>query len=249
MTAVAERGRTALYDGWAPYYDELLGEAGFAHIWPAFRRACRRFAMHIGTAADFGCGTGLFLAALARTAPEAVLFGVDRSPGMLLVARRRLAGTSARLILGDITTVRLPRPVDVATVNYLLTTNALRMAIGNFARHLKRGGYLVMDFLCAGGNQRLEPIVQRIGLPGFRALWDIRTAGQNTRGRVAMRNCRREPDGWRCFEETHDQRWWSVPEMARRMREAGMATLSVEPLGGVPPVRGGRWLHLVAQRR
>lgn len=123
----------ALYEGWAPFYDELLGEAGFSHIWPAFRRACRRFSISFSAAADFGCGTGLFLAALARTATAATtLIGVDRSPAMLSVAKCRLAGTNVQLYRGDIRTVRLSNSVELltcnfATVNYLLTSRDLRV--------------------------------------------------------------------------------------------------------------------------
>lgn len=41
---------------------------------------------------DVGCGTGAFLQRLAARHPEQPLTGLDLSPGMLAVARRRLAG-------------------------------------------------------------------------------------------------------------------------------------------------------------
>jgi predicted TPR repeat methyltransferase len=109
MTASRTLATVPLYDGWASEYDKLLGEAGFSYIWPGFRLACRRFDIRFAAAADFGCGTGLFLAGLRRIAPKAMLFGVDRSAGMLEVAARRLAGKKVTLLRSDIRSIRLPQ--------------------------------------------------------------------------------------------------------------------------------------------
>jgi SAM-dependent methyltransferase len=253
MSEAGPHRRGVLYDGWAPFYDVLLGEAGFSHIWSAFRRARRRFALRFASAADFGCGTGLFLAALARTAPRAALFGVDRSAGMLRVAKRRLAGHDIVLLPGDLRSVRLPQPVDLvtcnfATVNYLRSADDLQSAIANFASHLRARGALVVDFLCAGGQPAEQRFHQRIVLPQMRASWHIRNGETNTQGQVAMRNCLREARGWRCWHEMHEQRWWPLAKMLRCLRDAGLVPLGVAPLGEVPPSRGGRWLQVVAQQ-
>jgi SAM-dependent methyltransferase len=255
MTATIAATAGRLYDRWASEYDELLGEAGFGHVWPGFRRACRRFGMQFNTAADFGCGTGLFLAGLSRLSPGAALFGIDRSTGMLRVAAHRLAGKNVTLLRGDLRSIQLPQAVDLvtcnfATVNYLLSGEELQRALLNFANHLKTNGFLVFDFLCTGGKpSSFRQIVQKIRLPRLTLTWKIHSSRENTRGQVAMRNCRREARGWSCWQETHSQQWWPVPEILQRLSRAGMVPLSVTPLGEVSPSRGGRWVQLVAQRR
>jgi len=243
----------SLYDGWAPFYDRLLGAAGFEHIWPAFRHAICRFGMQITSAADFGCGTGLFLAALARMLPDAPLFGVDRSAPMLRQAARRLAGLHVRLFQGDLRSFRLAEPVDLvtcnfATLNYTQTNADLASSIDNLMSNLRIRGYLVIDFLVAGGSTEDRAFVQRITLPTMVAQWHIQSLGGNNKGRVVMRNCRRGAQRWRCWTETHEQRWWPLRDMLDQLCRVGVLPLAAIPLGGVPSSRGGRWIQVVAQR-
>ena len=60
MTTSAVAAAVPLYDRWASEYDELLGEAGFSHIWPSFQRACRRFDIRFAAAADSVAAAGCF---------------------------------------------------------------------------------------------------------------------------------------------------------------------------------------------
>jgi SAM-dependent methyltransferase len=265
---------TELYDGWASFYDTLLGATGFDHIWPAFHRAFRRFDMHITSAADFGCGTGLFLARLARTVRHATLFGVDRSSAMLRLATRRLAGSQVELFQGDLRNFKIPNRSDLrnlkipsrdlrnlkiptrvdlvtcnfATINYMNGSLDLSAALRNLACHLHLHGYLIMDFLCTGIRATNHNFVQKIWLPGIVANWHIQSLGGNKGGRVLMRNCRREAQSWHCWHETHDQRWWPLRYMLDRLRNAGLAPVAIAPLGGVRPSQGGRWVQVVARR-
>ena len=94
---------------------------------------------------DIGCGTGADLQPYARAGAR--VFGVDRSPSMLRVARRRL-GSDADLRLCD--AVRLPFPDDTFDlVMASLTLHEIAPAdrgsvIGQMRRVLRNGGKILL---------------------------------------------------------------------------------------------------------
>ena len=79
-----------------------------------------------------GCGSGRMLAELAARGLEVV--GLDSSEAMVALARARLHGTEARVLLGDMTSFDLGRRFDGAVC--LVSTVGLLSADG-FASHLE----------------------------------------------------------------------------------------------------------------
>lgn len=99
---------------------------------------------------DAGCGTGTLLAQLRRQAPNAQLFGLDASTGMLAQARRSLVGQRIELRFGD--ACRLPFPdaamdlVILASVLHYLRRPSV--ACAEARRVLRPGGTLaIIDYL------------------------------------------------------------------------------------------------------
>lgn len=101
---MSTRAVTAFYDRWARAYD------WFCRLLPGLGRL-RRAAVdaldldHGDTVVDLGCGTGASLPLLReRVGATGTVVGVDASPGMLGVARRRVARAGWRnvyLVRGD----------------------------------------------------------------------------------------------------------------------------------------------------
>jgi ubiquinone/menaquinone biosynthesis methyltransferase len=98
---------------------------------------------------DLACGTGDL--ALLAAASGADVIGLDLTPGMIALARRKVgaAGRQVRFLVGDMTALPLPDAcVDVVTTGYgLRNVPELGRAIAEIRRVLKPGGRLLsLDF-------------------------------------------------------------------------------------------------------
>ena len=104
----------SLFDQYATHFDEALvkglGYRGPQLLREALRDACavRDRPFRFARALDLGCGTGLVGEAL-RECCDAMI-GVDLSPAMVAVARRR--GVYADLAVGDMVDFIMSRPED-----------------------------------------------------------------------------------------------------------------------------------------
>lgn len=100
---------------------------------------------------DAGCGTGRYLAILARAGAER-LIGVDRSADMLI----RVQVPAVRLLQGDVRRLPLVERTFDAVVSGLTLTDVddLPAAIGEFARVLRPRGVLVYSTLHPSGAAR-----------------------------------------------------------------------------------------------
>lgn len=96
-----------------------------------------------GTALDAACGTGRYAAYLAERGHQVI--GVDSSPDMLAIARRRVPQAEFRL--GDLHELPLPdEAVDVVVSGLALAhTPTLPPVMAEFARVLRPGGHLVIS--------------------------------------------------------------------------------------------------------
>jgi ubiquinone/menaquinone biosynthesis C-methylase UbiE len=129
---------------------------------------------------DVGCGTGVQLEVYASHGARC--WGVDLSPAMLDVARRRLADLDVRLELADATNLSFgDGSFDVVTTTMLLhelephTADAI---IGQMRRLSSSGGRMVIvdyatDTLTPSGRARrvLSTVVERLAGRGHYVQW------------------------------------------------------------------------------
>lgn len=139
------------YSRFARSYDAALGIPNFLRTRRAFEFLVQHHAIRFRSAADIGCGTGLFACYLARCWGVPV-FAVDRSPEMLCVARRNCRAVDVCFLEQDIRCLRLPRPVDLITANFdtlnhLITGEDVRRAFRQIAENLPLGGWFLFDFV------------------------------------------------------------------------------------------------------
>lgn len=107
-----------------------------------------------GAVLDLACGTGRILIPLAAGGHKVT--GLDNSPAMLDVARKRVAearlGRRASLVLADMRRFALGRSFDLAIVplgsfHHLASAKDQRSALASIAEHMLAGGLLVLDLV------------------------------------------------------------------------------------------------------
>ncbi len=120
---------------------------------------------------EIGCGTGRILLPIAQAGSSVV--GLDRSPEMLTLLRRKLAKLSpdvqarVELVEGDMRDFSLDRHFSLITIPYraflhLLTPKAQRQALECIREHLAADGRLILNIF----DPNLEMIASYLGPTG-----------------------------------------------------------------------------------
>jgi SAM-dependent methyltransferase len=214
-------------------YDDAVGRKFFRRAAARFATLARRHGMRFTTAADVGCGTGLFARYLSLVW-GAKVFAVDVSPAMLEAARRRCAGLGIDFFRQDLRRLVLPHRVSLVTahfdtLNHLTGSGDLAMALQSISANLTPGGWLYFDLVtpCAplGG---CDVVVRRV-LTGNglffeqRAEWLPRRRIIGVRARVAaLTRC-----GGAVNEDRHIERVYGPRELGRALGGAGLVTRGV----------------------
>ncbi len=124
-----------------------------------------------GPALELGCGTGRILIPIAQGGVR--ITGLDRSPSMLAVAKKKVSALNARtrerirLVRGDMRDFALRTRYNLIIVPYraflhLLTPEDQRQALVNIRKHLADGGHLIMNNF----DPRLDIIAEHTGILG-----------------------------------------------------------------------------------
>ena len=242
----------APYRSLADQYDDSLGRQFFLRTRAAFETLQRQYNFGFQSAADLGCGTGLFACYLARQWGVPV-YAVDRSPEMLAQAQRLCRGERVQLIQQDLRDLRLPSRVDLVTANYDVLNHIVRPV------DLKRALERIHANLNPGGHFYFDLITPCLGLPAARwtrfkrrtrrgAVWQFllwRPRESLLRIDVMSERMDRE----RPQIERHVERAYDLRDVAQWLSEAGFR------LRGVHDEASGRFatqcsprLLLLAQR-
>lgn len=152
MPAFSQSGPfAARYTHLASVYDATIGVPYFRETRRVFDELIRRHGIRFSSAADIGCGTGLFAAYLSASRRIPVM-GVDRSASMLAAAARNNSGLNVRLLCQDIRVLHLPCPVALITANFdtlnhILRPTELFQVFRRIFESLKPGGHFFFDVI------------------------------------------------------------------------------------------------------
>lgn len=139
------------YSDIAHDYDCTVGLPFFLQVRAYFEKLVQRYGIGFRSAADLGCGTGLF-ACYLNLCWRVPVYAVDNSTAMLREARRNCRGANVCFLQQDIRCLALPSPVDLITANFdtlnhLRTPTGLRVAFRRIAANLRPAGHFYFDIL------------------------------------------------------------------------------------------------------
>ncbi len=211
-----------------PYLDLELADRGDGELWAAEAAGCRVL--------ELGCGTGRATAFLARAAGRVV--ALDLSPELAAVARARLrdqphvtvlAGDCRQLPLGSGARFDLIVAVDDPLV-HLLSGRDRDLVFQNVASHLAPGGRFLLEaaWLSPARRRAAEQpggLVEKHCAPhglAVRESWSCEPATRRCTARFEYEVAGR-PAGAASFPA----RIWSLAELERRSRRAGLAVTAL----------------------
>jgi SAM-dependent methyltransferase len=212
------------YTELAAMYDATLGGPFFVGTRRAFEELVRRYGINFRSAADIGCGTGLFARYLSRRWGVPTL-AVDRSPEMLRMAMRNCAGCEVGFLQQDLRCFQLPKPVDLVTanfdtLNYLLNGPDLRQTFRRIYVNLRPGGYFIFDLITPCQPQdsysvRMKRLPGTALEPRQKILWD------GLRRLLFTTIFFQKPGSIAIVSECHVERAYSPLQVARWLEAAG----------------------------
>jgi perosamine synthetase len=235
----------AVFGGvFAGAYDALYAEKDYAAEVALLESAFTRFSEQpVRRVLDLGCGTGRHVAELAARGHQAV--GVDRSPAMLAVARRRVPGS--RFVEADMAALDLGEKFDAvvvlfAALSYSTTPAAIRAAVGGARRHLVAGGLLVADVWFGAAPSSGRPVTTR--RTGHAGGVDWERTGFLSRDPLAQRVdaayrlTRRSADGEAVAHEVHRMHYFSPFELEFVLELCGFQLLHLSAEGDLDRAPG-----------
>lgn len=209
----------------ANYYDQLF-DFGQPLSEATRRQVLGKILPRIGSACDLACGTGTTALALAGAGLK--VYGVDLSPAMCAVARKKAlrSGLAVRIIRGDMRSFRLPEPVDLVTcefdaINHVPEKSDLGLVTRAVARALRPGGYFYFDVNNRRSFERTWPLTWFVEKPGVVYVARGGSDPRHDRAWADIDLFIREGRRWRRLHDRVDEVCWTPAEIRGYLRQAG----------------------------
>jgi len=190
-------------------------------------------AVEEGLVVDLGCGTGILVEAVSNAGYE--VLGIDLSPAMIELARRRVPDAQFRC--ESLLEAELPRCAAVVAVgecfNYLFdernSREQLRRLFARIHEALEPGGLLLFDAAGPGRVASDEPLKTHVDGGDWVLLMNAEENSEARRLTRCITSFRRIGEFFRRDDECHELALWSSEELVADLEAAGF---SVELLHG-----------------
>lgn len=137
-----------VFKAYSHYYDLLNKDKDYRGEVDYLRRLVARYSDKIKTVLELGCGTGNHALLLQQKGFHVT--GVDQSPEMLKIARKKLNGSDLKFVECDILHFNNHHTYDLVVslfhvMSYMTETKTLNEAFQTAGRHLNSKGLFVFD--------------------------------------------------------------------------------------------------------
>jgi ubiquinone/menaquinone biosynthesis C-methylase UbiE len=209
----------------AEYYDLIYGRKSYREEAESVRSLLIRLHPSATNLLEVGCGTGGHIVYLRSWY---TVEGLDASPTMLAVARRKLRDIA--LHEGDMRHFALGKKFDVVTclfsvIGYVRSVAELDTAVATMARHLRPEGVLIVEPWWTANQWQTPGAVVGSLVVDQPELKIARFVVSETRGRFAvtpMHHLVARPSGVTHFIETHELLLATADEYAQAFARAGL---------------------------
>jgi ubiquinone/menaquinone biosynthesis C-methylase UbiE len=223
-----------MYNEFARFYargDWPRYSAQMARILPI---VLERFGLWPRKVLDLACGEGTFAIAMAKRGLQVT--GVDLSPEMLSIARERAAkdGLEVKFFQQDMRLLSLRGRFDLVTcwfdsLNYLLEIDDLAQALAGVSRVLDKNSIFIFDV-----NTIRALAVEWIREPCYvhldsQDLFLASVPQYDPATRIAslhITGFARENERWLRVDEVHKERGYTLKEIRRSLKKAGLRELA-----------------------
>jgi SAM-dependent methyltransferase len=233
-------------DSLKAYKDDLayIHDVGFGDFAknsaPGLLEILRKSGLNTGLVVDLGCGSGLW----ARDLFDAGygVLGVDVSPAMIAIARKRVPG--GRFLNASLLKVKLPQCDAVTSLgecfNYLFdksnTINELGRLFGRVYTALKPGGLFVFDIAEPGRGK--GPRQKHRQGTDWTVLVEVDEDTKTNRLTRRIATFRKVGELYRRDEEIHQLQLYKRSEVARELRGAGFRVRTIGAYGAQRMIEG-----------
>jgi ubiquinone/menaquinone biosynthesis C-methylase UbiE len=213
----------------------------------------KRFGAESRTILDLACGEGTFAVVMANKGFQ--VMGVDLSPHMLQFARERAEKEKVKVefLLQDMRSLPFEERFDLVTcwydsLNYLLELEDLEKTFAGVWRSLKKEGLFIFDMNTIYGlavNWQRYPCNVQQDTP---ELFELHRSSYDFEKNIAVLRIVgfvKERSGWTRMEEEHKERGYSLEEIRRCLKKAGLKELacwgSLQEMSEPQPDSGRVW--------
>ncbi len=219
--------KTAPYTRLASAYDKLVEHVDYQEWYEYIKEIALEFGCTDPLILEIGCGTGRFGAKFS--ADGYTIFGMDRSPDMLRVARIRRR-KNFRVFCGDITCFSLARPADFIfcvhdTMNYMTSEESFCRALSCVREALDDHGVFMFDVTTPYNiTSNFENVLNTYTVQGGTVEWNnsFNRKTKIVRSVLTFHNS----DG-SVQEEVHFQKLYSTAAVKNMLKKTGFRLLGI----------------------